>query len=39
MLENIHEANLLQPIIAYVESRDILTYRPVATMCSLLTIT
>jgi len=25
MLENIHEAKLLQPITAYVESRNILT--------------
>jgi len=25
-LENIHEAKLLQPITAYVKSRDILTY-------------
>jgi len=25
MLENIHEAKLLEPITAYVESRDILT--------------
>jgi len=25
MLENIHEAKLLQPITAYVDSRDILT--------------
>jgi len=25
MLENIHEAKLLQPIIAYVNSRDVLT--------------
>jgi len=26
MLENIHEAKLLQPITAYTDSRDILTY-------------
>jgi len=25
MLENIHQAKLLQPVTAYVESRDILT--------------
>jgi len=25
MFENIHEAKLLQPITAYIESRDILT--------------
>jgi len=25
MLENIHEAKLVQPITAYVDSRDILT--------------